>query len=184
MAKSLVEMAVEIVSAQLLHLAMTQQQLVDAIRSTFNLLSELHETEIIRQSLPQRAREFPAGKAQPVSTPEGEERARPAEEGPGGLSKTAVETAQPTAAAEAEGLPISPEESIQQNKVICLECGREFKQLTHLHLRTHGLTPREYKKKHGLRLTQPLTARSISERRSQRAREIGLAERAREARRR
>src|SRR5512135_1318546 len=50
-----------------------------------------------------------------------------------------------------ESAPQTPEpaKSIQRNKVVCLECGAEFKQLTANHLRSHQLTPREYKRKWG-----------------------------------
>jgi len=55
--------------------------------------------------------------------------------------------------------PVVPLKSIQRNKVICLECGRAFRQLTNAHLKSHGLTSREYKKKWGLPLKQPLAER-------------------------
>jgi predicted transcriptional regulator len=46
-----------------------------------------------------------------------------------------------------EAAAIEPKTSIQRNKIICLECGKEFKQLSRSHLRSHGLTPKEYKKR-------------------------------------
>ena len=51
---------------------------------------------------------------------------------------------------------ISPEKSIQKNKIICLECGQEFRMLSPKHLKSHGLTGREYRAKHGFSLRQPL----------------------------
>ena len=47
-----------------------------------------------------------------------------------------------------------PQSSIQRNQVICLECGKPFKLLSNRHLALHQLTPRAYKKKHGIRMTQ------------------------------
>jgi predicted transcriptional regulator len=71
---------------------------------------------------------------------------------------------------------ISPENSIQKDKVICLECGKEFKQLTFIHLREHGLTPKEYKAKWGFGKRQPLSCLEVSKRRSKLAKERGLPE--------
>jgi predicted transcriptional regulator len=77
---------------------------------------------------------------------------------------------------EAKPVAIEPKGSIQQNKIICLECGREFKQLSRSHLVSHGLTPREYKKKHGFKPTQALTAKSLSAKRRKVARDRGLGQ--------
>jgi predicted transcriptional regulator len=71
---------------------------------------------------------------------------------------------------------IEPRASIQQNKIICLECGREFKQLSRSHLKSHTLTPKEYRKKHGLKASQALTAKSLSAKRRKTAKERGLGQ--------
>jgi len=71
---------------------------------------------------------------------------------------------------------ISPKDSIQENKVICLECGVEMRQLTTKHLTSHGLNPRDYKKKWGFPLKQSLSARSLSRARSRAAKKRGLPE--------
>lgn len=55
--------------------------------------------------------------------------------------------------------------SIQQEKVICLECGKSLQLLSHRHLAAHGLTPRTYKRKYGLRLTQSLCTYELARRR-------------------
>ena len=78
--------------------------------------------------------------------------------------------------------PVVPLKSIQRNKVICLECGRAFRQLTNAHLKSHGLTSREYKKKWGLPLKQGLAAKNLSARRRTLAKELNLAERLRQVR--
>ena len=57
---------------------------------------------------------------------------------------------------------IDSKASIRKNKVICLECGKEFKILSRSHLIGHALTAREYKQKYGFSLRQPLTAKSLS----------------------
>ncbi|MEM5789436.1 MAG: MucR family transcriptional regulator [Syntrophobacteraceae bacterium] len=69
-----------------------------------------------------------------------------------------------------------PRESIQDDKIICLECGTEMRQLTTKHLSSHGLTPRDYKKKYGFSLKQPLSARSLTKARSKAAKKRGLPE--------
>lgn len=69
---------------------------------------------------------------------------------------------------------IDPRASIQDDRVICLECGLEFRQLTANHLRTHQLSPREYKRKWGFPLKQPLAARNLTKLRSRSAKKRGL----------
>jgi len=92
--------------------------------------------------------------------------------------------------AEANGIETEPEEtnpvmdpkkSIQRNKIICLECGQEFKMLSPKHLRSHGLTSKEYRKKHGFSARQPLCSKALSEKRSQSGKERGLPENLRKA---
>lgn len=67
-----------------------------------------------------------------------------------------------------------PRLSIQEERVICLECGAEFRQLTANHLRTHHLTPRDYKRKWGFPLKQPLAAKKLTRLRSRSAKQRGL----------
>jgi len=76
---------------------------------------------------------------------------------------------------------MAPEKSIQKNKIVCLECGQEFKMLSPKHLRSHELTGREYREKWGLPLRQPLCAKSLSERRKKAGKERGLPENLRKA---
>ncbi len=73
-----------------------------------------------------------------------------------------------------EASAADPQASIQRNRVICLECGKAFKLLSNRHLALHGLTPREYKQKHGIRMTQALSARTLSARRRKLAKELGM----------
>jgi len=76
---------------------------------------------------------------------------------------------------------MSPEKSIQKNKIVCLECGQEFKMLSPKHLRSHGLTGREYRAKWGFPLRQPLCAKSLSERRKKAGKDRGLPDNLRKA---
>lgn len=76
-------------------------------------------------------------------------------------------------------LEVDAHSSIQEDKVTCMECKAEFRQLTANHLRIHHLTPREYKKKWGFPLKQPLSARMLTRLRSRSAKKRGLPEKLR-----
>ena len=85
-----------------------------------------------------------------------------------------IETTGTEPVIEDAGPVMDPKKSIQKNKIICLECGQEFKMLSPKHLRSHGLTAKEYRKKYGFSARQPLCAKSLSERRSKSGKERGL----------
>ena len=69
---------------------------------------------------------------------------------------------------------LDPKKSIQKNKVVCLECGQEFKMLSPKHLASHSLTAKEYRKKYGFSARQPLCAKALSEKRSLSGKERGI----------
>lgn len=71
---------------------------------------------------------------------------------------------------------ITPADSIQNDKVICLECGAEFKALTIKHFSAHGMTSKEYRKKYGFTMQTPLIAKAITKARSKAAKKRGLPE--------
>jgi predicted transcriptional regulator len=71
---------------------------------------------------------------------------------------------------------LTPQNSIQDDKVICLECGREMRQLTSKHLLSHGLSPKEYRTKYGFTMRTPLVAKSVTKARSKAAKKRGLPE--------
>ena len=72
---------------------------------------------------------------------------------------------------------VNPKKSILKNKVICIECGREFKILTSKHLlKEHGMDSKEYRKKHGFSSRQSLAAKSLSAERSATAKKHKLGE--------
>jgi predicted transcriptional regulator len=70
----------------------------------------------------------------------------------------------------------NPMQSIQRHQIICLESGKAYKVLSNRHLALYGLTSREYKKKWGLPLRTPLSARSLSAQRRKVAKERGLGQ--------
>ncbi len=80
-----------------------------------------------------------------------------------------------------EGIDLSPEKSIQKNKIICLECGQEFRMLSPKHLKSHGLTGRTYREKYGFSLRQPLCAKSLSDKRKKAGKARGLPDNLRKA---
>lgn len=141
MSKSLLELAAEIVQAEVAGAHMDVDAVERALMVVYNTLRRIQAAEDENRTLS----EVPAGDA-----------------GAAPLLTTRD--------------PMSPAESIQENQVLCLECGAAFRQLTANHLRSHGLTPREYKKKYGFPLKQPLSAKALTVRRSEQAKQRGLPE--------
>ncbi len=87
----------------------------------------------------------------------------------------ATETGEGDAGSSEIGKPVTdPKRSILKNKIICLECGTEFKQLSAKHLATHDLTPKEYRKKYGFPASQPLSCKSLTEKRKAMGKKRGL----------
>lgn len=82
----------------------------------------------------------------------------------------------PSDADSASALKLDPRSSIQEDKIICLECGLAAKQLTSNHLKNHDLSPRDYKKKYGFPLKQSLSAKSLARARSKAAKKRGIPE--------
>jgi len=82
----------------------------------------------------------------------------------------------PTAAREVAATKLSPANSIQNDKVICLECGAEMRQLTSKHLVFHEMTQKEYRKKYGFLMRTSLSAKSLTKARSKAAKKRGLPE--------
>jgi predicted transcriptional regulator len=86
----------------------------------------------------------------------------------------------PTAAEEVAATKLSPANSIQNDKVICLECGAEMRQLTGTHLSSHGISPKQYRKKYGFTMRTPLAAKSLSKARSKAMKKRGLPDKLRQ----
>ena len=76
---------------------------------------------------------------------------------------------------------MDPKKSIQKNKIVCLECGQEFKMLSPKHLVSHGLDSKSYRKKYGFTARQPLCTKALSEKRSASGKERGLPDNLRKA---
>jgi predicted transcriptional regulator len=91
-----------------------------------------------------------------------------------------IEVTQP-AAEEVAAAKLSPADSIQNDKVVCLECGAECRQLTSKHLVSHEMSQKEYRKKYGFSMRTPLSAKSLSKARSKAAKKRGLPEKLKQA---
>ena len=88
-----------------------------------------------------------------------------------------LEAGMPGTSSEGEGIwKLTPQDSIQRNRVICLECHKEFKLLSNRHLALHGMNSREYKRKYGLPMRQALSSKSLTLARRKIAKEKGLGE--------
>ena len=48
-----------------------------------------------------------------------------------------------------EALRRDPRRAVREDGIVCLICGRVFRQLTNTHLRSHDTAPREYKARFG-----------------------------------
>jgi len=91
-----------------------------------------------------------------------------------------IEAGKPTVSGP-EAEPLEPSKSIQRNKVICLECQKEFKLLTNRHLKEHGMDLKGYRKKYGFSARQPLAAKTLSAKRRKTAKDLGLGGRLQKA---
>jgi MucR family transcriptional regulator, transcriptional regulator of exopolysaccharide biosynthesis len=80
-----------------------------------------------------------------------------------------------TPAPEVERTPaVSIRRSVQQDAVICIDCGWKGHMLRRHLARRHGLSPEQYRARWKLRPEHPLTAPAYSERRSALAKRLGL----------
>jgi predicted transcriptional regulator len=68
-----------------------------------------------------------------------------------------------------------PRQAISEDRIICLHCGRLYRQLTNTHLRGHGTTSSEYKARFGYNRRRPLMALSLRRAYAERAVRMGLA---------
>jgi predicted transcriptional regulator len=127
MSKSLVEMTVEIVTAQAGVTTLSPEDIADRLREVFQALKAAQQSE--------------------------------------------------TGGTHAQAPSEAPQASIQHNHVICLECGQAFQLLSNRHLALHNLTTRAYKQKHGIRLTQALSARTLSAKRRKLAKKLEMGKR-------
>jgi len=95
----------------------------------------------------------------------------------GALTAAAMGVSQEPQVAVKPAVPVR--RSIQDEAIICLECGKAYKSLKR-HLRTHhDLTPDEYRKKWRLASDYPMVAPNYAAVRSKLAKAMGLGRRRR-----
>jgi predicted transcriptional regulator len=156
MVKSLLELAVEIVSGQSNQRTLTGVEIQSLLRDTYHALKEIEKLE------------SSGGMMESMST---------------GEEPVVSDLHRSQTAGTSVKLGIDPLQSIGADTIVCLECGKEFRQLTHLHLkRAHNLTPGEYKLKYNFSPKQSLMALSVSRRRKDQAKEQNLGEKLKRAR--
>jgi len=78
------------------------------------------------------------------------------------------------------GLRADPRQAVQEDSIYCLVCGGVFRQLTNTHLRSHGLTADEYKRRFGYNRGRPLMCLALRSLYADRAVRNGLASRIRQ----
>lgn len=93
-----------------------------------------------------------------------------------------ISAEQTQAETSSESAPaIDPKKAIKESSITCLECGKSFKVITRKHLANHGLTPEEYKAKHGYKKSQALAAKSLVRERRAKMKDMKLWERRKKA---
>lgn len=165
MGKSLVEMAADIVQSQCCANSMSTEEIRDSLVQTYQTLSQLNTGLMVEENKEEES---------PHQEPEyGSTREALPEKGVSGEKKGGGKKEKPSPPVSP---PVSPQDSIQQDQVICLECGKSYKVLSSKHLKTHGLSSREYRKKYGFSLRQPLCSKALSEKRKKAGEERGAPE--------
>jgi len=66
--------------------------------------------------------------------------------------------------------------AVKEKSITCMECGKSFKVITKKHLASHGLTPEEYKAKHGYKKSMPLVCKSLQRDRRKKMKDMRLWE--------
>ena len=75
-----------------------------------------------------------------------------------------------------DSAPANRMSMITKTHVRCLECDKTYKLISNRHLKTHDLTSREYRKKHGIPLRQSLSCTNLTNKRRKKAKEMGLGQ--------
>ena len=68
-----------------------------------------------------------------------------------------------------------PRRAVHEHDIMCLVCGKCFRQLTNTHLRSHDLTTASYKIRFGYNRRRPLMSRALSQMYAARAIQTNLA---------
>lgn len=132
--KSVLELAVEVVSSHASNTALTTDQLISELQAVHAVLLKLD-----------------TGMVTPENT---------------------LETAD-----EQKDSSLTVRQAFKKNEVICLECSKGGFKTLKKHLATaHQLTPTQYRKKHNIKSSQKLAAKSFSDARRKAAEERGMSD--------
>ena len=92
------------------------------------------------------------------------------------LSNTAL-PAPVVSVVEKQKPAVAVRKSVQDDHIVCLECGGAFKSLKRHLMTHHSLGPEEYRDKWDLPIDYPMVAPAYAEARSRLAKEMGLGQR-------
>jgi predicted transcriptional regulator len=92
------------------------------------------------------------------------------------LSNTAL-PAPVVSVVEKQKPAVAVRKSVQDDHIVCLECGGAFKSLKRHLMTHHSLGPEEYRDKWDLPMDYPMVAPAYAEARSRLAKEMGLGQR-------
>ena len=92
------------------------------------------------------------------------------------LSNTAL-PAPVVSVVEKQKPAVAVRKSVQDDHIVCLECGGAFKSLKRHLMTHHNLGPEEYREKWDLPIDYPMVAPAYAEARSRLAKEMGLGQR-------
>lgn len=158
MGKSIIEIVGEIIAGQASQRTLSGEEIDKLIKQTYRSFKEVETLEAS------------GGKLEEI-------------DGLIGIQTSASDVHQPEAEQTAVEPLIDPQNSIRDDAIVCVVCGKEFKQLTHTHLlKEHGISPDEYRKRYGIPMNQPLAAGSVSQRRKDLAKDRNVGEQLRLAR--
>lgn len=91
------------------------------------------------------------------------------------VGEQATAEVEETAVTTVKATPAQIRKSLTEDGLVSFEDGRPYKTLRR-HLTTRGLTPDQYRQKHGLPADYPMVAPSYSARRSELAKSLGLGQ--------
>ncbi len=91
-------------------------------------------------------------------------------------------TRQEVVVAEKPKPAVPVKKSVQDDQIVCLECGLKFKSLKRHLMTHHGLAPEVYREKWDLPADYPMVAPADAEARSRLAKEMGLGQKRKSAR--
>jgi predicted transcriptional regulator len=80
-------------------------------------------------------------------------------------------------AAKIESMLADPRRAVTEDTIVCLLCGSPFRQLTNTHLRGHGMTADEYKRRFGYNRRRALMCGALRRLYAERALRTELASR-------